>query len=136
MFIAVVSHRNRRVINIFFRLMSYHHFCVCVITDNNASTTSNSNCGATTNMNKRHHDDSSIMPGNSARIALSRSCSSPAVSHGKSTYYSYKYDVNLWNFGWFKSNKRAWISNFHVNNVETYIERGKYLKDYFATCCW
>ena len=33
-------------------------------------------------MNKRHCDDSSLTPGGS-RIPLTRSCSSPAVSHGK-----------------------------------------------------
>lgn len=70
---------------------------MCLITDNNASTTSTSNCGATTNMNKRHLDDSSLTP-NPARIALSRSCSSPAVSHGRS-HELFIRDVNLWNFG-------------------------------------
>ncbi|XP_070495081.1 dual specificity protein phosphatase 7 [Chironomus tepperi] len=50
--------------------------------NNNAST--NSNCG-TTNMNKRHCDDSSLTPSGS-RIPLSRSCSSPAVSHDIETH--------------------------------------------------
>jgi len=52
-----------------------------LFTDNNNNASTNSNCG-TTNMNKRHCDDSSLTPSGS-RIPLSRSCSSPAVSHGE-----------------------------------------------------
>lgn len=58
---------------------------VSLITDNNNAATSN--CGSSTttsaSMNKRHCDDSSLAPG-SSRIPLTRSCSSPAVSHGES----------------------------------------------------
>jgi dual specificity MAP kinase phosphatase len=58
------------------------------LTNNNASTTSN--CGSSTtttanSMNKRHCDDSSLTPGGS-RIPLTRSCSSPAVSHDIETH--------------------------------------------------
>lgn len=92
--------------------------------DNNVST---SNCGTITNMNKRHLDDSSLSAGgSSSRIALSRSCSSPAVSHGKSSHYNQrvcvyaqKSDVNLWNFGWFKL---VWIPSISPNS-------------YFAVVC-
>ncbi|KAG5675835.1 hypothetical protein PVAND_005705 [Polypedilum vanderplanki] len=51
----------------------------------NNNNASNSNCGTSTSMNKRHCDDSSLTP-NSSRIPLSRSCSSPAVSHDIETH--------------------------------------------------
>ncbi|CRK86270.1 CLUMA_CG000235, isoform A [Clunio marinus] len=53
--------------------------------NNNNNASSTSNCGSSTtttssSMNKRHCDDSTLAPG-SSRIPLTRSCSSPAVSH-------------------------------------------------------
>lgn len=53
---------------------------------NNSNNAPNSNCGTTTSMSKRHCDDSSLTPNNTSRIPLSRSCSSPAVSHDIETH--------------------------------------------------
>lgn len=56
--------------------------------DINASSTSG-NCGSsssatvTSSMNKRHCDDTTTVTPGSLRIPLTRSCSSPAVSHGE-----------------------------------------------------